>query len=67
MTQLTIFDLLQPDIGDMSQYINAPEPMCYSCIHAIKRGRFRLCRIGKPGYRKIGDWENCKEWKETDG
>lgn len=55
MTQLNIFDLLKPK-----------EPPCYNCKFAVKRGNFRLCMIGKPGYKKIGIWESCSDQKKRD-
>lgn len=54
--QLSIFDILG----------KPKEPPCYSCTFAIRRGRFRLCAIGKKGYKKIGIWEFCKSWKEVE-
>lgn len=58
MTQLNLFDY--------AKKLKPSEPPCYSCVFAIKRGHFRLCAMGKAGYKKIGIWEFCKDWKGKD-
>lgn len=63
--QMNIFDLIaKPSEGipgiDMSKYLNAPEPLCYDCQFAIRRGPFRLCQKGRKGYRKTGQEVRCK-------
>lgn len=56
----------QLNLFDYAKKIKPSEPPCYNCVFAIKRGNFRLCAIGKSGYKKIGIWEFCKERKEND-
>lgn len=58
MTQLNLFDY--------AKKLKPLEPPCYGCVFAIKRGHFRLCAIGKSGYKKIGVWEFCKDRKEKE-
>ena len=43
-----------------------PRPPCYTCKYAIKRGNFRLCKIGKEGYKNIGEWGDCDEYETED-
>lgn len=66
--QLNIFDfIMKPDKEfDLSQYINVPEPMCYSCGYQIRRGPFRLCSLGRDGYRRIGQDVDCDRYKEME-
>lgn len=45
----------------MARKAKPPEPPCYDCIHAIKRGNFRLCSKGLEGYKHIGEWKYCSE------
>lgn len=40
------------------------EPLCYSCIHALKRGNFRLCVEGGDGYCHIGEDVRCKAYQK---
>ena len=58
MTQLNLFDYVKK--------LKPSEPPCYNCVFAIRRGNFRLCALGKDGYKKIGIWEFCKDRKEMD-
>lgn len=58
MTQLNLFEY--------AKKLKPSEPPCYNCIFAMKRGNFRLCAIGKAGYKKIGIWEFCKDRKEKE-
>ena len=64
--QMTLFDFIKMgDVDiDLSQYINAPEPMCYSCGYQIRRGPFRLCSLGRDGYKHIGQPVICDRHKE---
>ena len=43
-----------------------PEPPCYSCVFAIKRGHFRLCNGSGKGYKHIGIWEYCEYYQPED-
>lgn len=61
---MTMFEFLDKPIESMEGFMNLPEPPCYTCEYAIKRGSFRLCRQGEEGYRRIGEWTNCRKYKE---
>lgn len=50
---------------DMKEHMNAPEPICYSCRHARRRGSFRVCDRGQ-GYRNAGELIECEEWESAD-
>lgn len=52
--QMTIYDLIPAD------------PPCYTCKHALRRGIFRLCGMGRNGYRKKGERVECNEWRAAD-
>lgn len=58
MTQLNLFEY--------AKKLKPSEPPCYNCTFAMKRGNFRLCAIGKAGYKKIGIWEFCEDRKEKE-
>ena len=47
MTQLSIFDMQSSD------------PPCYTCRHALKRGKFRVCSKQGVGYKHIGEKIVC--------
>lgn len=47
----------------MKRYMNPPEPQCYSCRHALKRGEFRECSKGGTGYKHIGMLVDCDMWE----
>lgn len=52
--QMTIFDLIHDD------------PPCYTCRHALIRGAFRLCGMGRNGYRRKGEWVECEEYRRVE-
>lgn len=54
----------------IGEYMNLPEPMCYSCKHALNRGNFRECAAGGTGYKHIGMIVDCDIYEseeEEDG
>ena len=64
MKQISIFDvcptMISPGNGvDLKKHINNPDPMCYSCRNAKKRGPWRLCGAGGRGYKHTGDDVDC--------
>lgn len=63
--QMTLFDLMTEEV-ELDKCINPPEPLCYSCDYAIRRGPFRLCQKGRKGYKKIGQEVSCKIYTTTD-
>ena len=48
-----------------SEHMNPPEPPCYSCRHALKRGTFRICMTGGRGYLRAGDTPDCDLYEEA--
>lgn len=48
------------------QYMNSPEPPCYTCRHALRRGPFRICMAGGLGYLKIGELVDCDKYQEVE-
>lgn len=59
--QLSLFDVGDPDI-QMDDYLNAPEPLCYGCEYAVKRGAFRLCQKGGVGYKHLNSAVYCDKY-----
>lgn len=53
-------------MNDFRCYMNPPEPKCYSCIHALKRGDFRECAVSGTGYKHIGMIVECQEYESED-
>lgn len=41
-------------------------PPCYTCKHALRRGPFRLCGMGRDGYRLKGEWVECVEYRRVE-
>lgn len=52
-------------MNDMRCYMNPPEPQCYSCKYALKRGKFRECSVGGTGYKHIGMIVDCEKWESN--
>lgn len=50
----------------LDRHMNPPEPPCYTCTHAVKRGNFRLCKVGGHGYKHIGEWIACEKWEQEE-
>ena len=81
MKQITLADWIQTSTptapaGMVSQVDQAADntgyfPICYTCRHALRRGRFRLCAAGRRGYRRTGERIECNKYKlyqeEKDG
>lgn len=54
-------------IGQMSITDLTPaDPPCYTCRHALIRGVFRLCGMGRSGYRRKGEWVECEEYRKAE-
>lgn len=49
MKQLNLFDLKS----------SKTDPPCYTCKHALKRGKFRVCSKQGVGYKHIGEKIVC--------
>lgn len=53
MRQITINDLVP----------KRTVPLCYDCIHARRRGKFRECAVGGKGYKKLNEiTASCGEY-----
>lgn len=48
------------------QFMNPPEPPCYTCRHALRRGPFCICMTDGRGYLKIGEPVNCNKYQEAE-
>lgn len=65
--QMTILQYLEKvNAKELHECMNPPEPLCYSCEHGIRRGAFRLCRKGGKGYKRLGQYCECKLYRLQD-
>lgn len=56
MKQLNLFDLQS----------SKTDPPCYTCKHALKRGKFRVCSKQGVGYKHIGEKIVCNLFDELE-
>ena len=71
MKQLSIFDVMpfaaegRVDSKTCASRKKPDHPLCYDCQYAIRRGGFRLCRLGHRGYRTIGKFFGCEDYDQV--